>query len=84
MPTSFVGYLLSTAPASFVGNYGWRVLWLFNEAAALLSLGSAAWLVPKEANDSWPTASSQAGRPDRRLIALIVAYDVRMVLRFDL
>ena len=43
-------------------GYGWRVLWLFNGAVALLSLGTVAWLVPKEADDSRPTASSQAGR----------------------
>jgi len=55
-------------------GYGWRVHWLFNGAVALLSLVTVAWLVPKEADDSRPTASSRAGQPDARLIALIVAY----------
>jgi len=57
-----------------VADIGWQGQWLAGGAVSLLALVLAAWLVPG-GSETAPTARpAAAGRGDRRLVALIVAY----------
>jgi len=53
---------------------GWQGQWLAGGAISLLALVLAAWLVPGGSETTPLSRPATAGRSDRRLVALIVAY----------
>ncbi len=55
-------------------GHDWRELWIYSGAVSLLAFVAVAWLVPGEPEAPPPAQASESPDPDRRLVALVVAY----------
>ena len=57
-----------------LAGHGWQTQWISSGAVSLLCLGLAAWLIPDRSEPAVASTPGPGAGPDRRLIAMVVAY----------